>query len=312
MTAPPVTDPTSERPPEDQSDARHTTPLAGDGRWPGPSRDELLGQRARHRSTGELDDRAISIGGGDVGVPELPVLEDDVYLLEPDAMDSRSRRRTVLGTLHALALDTALAAGGDVVWIDTQGHATTRSLARIAPSERAFERVHVARAFTTHQHRTLVDQVGRWLRDGVDGPFGSPATDRPAVLVCPAVDALYRGGELPAGESQSLMMRVLAVAMGIARSHDIPVILTRTRADDYAVPVQRTATTIEVERTRFGPRFECEPLDFETLVYPVEDGLVQTTFAFWREILATRHETVASATDQPATGPTVTSTLEGG
>jgi hypothetical protein len=72
------------------------------------------------------------------------------------------------------------------------------------------------------------------------------------------------------------------------------VILTRTRADDYTAPVERTATTIEVERTRFGPRFDCEDLDFETLVYPVGDGLVQTTFAFWREVLIGTCESICN------------------
>jgi hypothetical protein len=207
-----MTDAAADTPHEDQSDDRRPAALAGDGRWPGPSREELLGQRARHWSTGELGEKVVSMGTGDVSVPELPILEDDVYLLEPDATGSRSRRQTVLGSLHALALDTALSVAGDMIWIDAQGHATTRSLARVAPSERALERVHVARAFTTHQHTTLIDQVGRWLRERTDSPYSSPATDRPAVLVCPSIDALYRAGELSDSESRSLLTRTLAVA----------------------------------------------------------------------------------------------------
>ena len=104
---------------------------------------------------------------GDHAVPELPTLKHDVYLLEPDIEGSRYRQQAVLNALHALALDTAFSAGGDVVWIDAQGHATAQTLSRVAPSKRALDRVHVARAFTTHQHYTLVEQVGRWLRGWV-------------------------------------------------------------------------------------------------------------------------------------------------
>jgi hypothetical protein len=40
-----------------------------------------------------------------------------------------------------------------------------------------------------------------------------------------------------------------------------------------------------------GPRFVGD--EFETLVYPVDDGAYyQTTFAYWREILETRAEAV--------------------
>jgi hypothetical protein len=254
----------------------------------------------------------VSTTAGDVPVPELPTLDDGVYLLEPDARGSRRRRGMVLSSLHALALDAALAAGGDVVWIDAQGHATTHTLARVAPSERALERVHVARAFTTHQHHTLVEQVGRWLRGEHDherpSPFGSPATDRPAVLVCPALDALYRAGEVRESDSQALLTRTLAVLRAAAREHDLPVLVTRTQADDYTAPIEVATTTIGLERTPFGPRFECDALDFETLVYPVVDGIVQTTFAFWREVLSTRHPGIASASErieQSAATPSV-------
>jgi len=212
-----------------------------------------------------------------------------VYLLESDVTGPRRRRKAVISSLHALALDTALTAGGDVVWIDAQGHATTHTLSRVAPSERALDRVHVARAFTTHQHHTLAEQVGRWLRGGPEGPFGRPDTNRPAVLVCPALDALYREGELRDSESRPLLVRVLAVIGAIARDHDISVLLTRTRDDDYTAPVDQMATIITLEQTKFGPHFECPDLAFETLVYPVDDGVVQTTFAFWRDVLGARH-----------------------
>jgi hypothetical protein len=176
------------------------------------------------------------------------------------------------------------------------------------------DRVHVARAFTTHQHYTLVEQVNRWLRQESESPFGTPATDRPAVLICPALDALYRAGELRESMSRELLTRTLAVVTAAARAHALPVVLTRTRDDAYTTPIEQAATTIAVERTAFGPRFECDALDFETLVYPADDGIVQTTFAFWRSVLESRHPDVVETTDtagRPA--PVMTAGLhEGG
>jgi hypothetical protein len=236
----------------------------------------------------------VTAGDSKVSIPELPALEDDVYLLEPDVTGKRRRRKAVLSSLHALALDTALSAGGDVVWIDAQGHATTHTLASIAPSEQALDRVHVVRAFTTHQHHTLVEQIHRWFRGAVEGPFGSPSTDRPAVLVCPALDALYRAGELNDSTSKELLIRALAVLTAVARDQNLPVLVTRTRDDDYAAPIGQAAISISLEQTKFGPRFQCDALEFETLVYPVDEGIVQTTFAFWREVLGARHPELAS------------------
>jgi hypothetical protein len=265
----------------------------------GPTRDELLGQRARKRSSASLSDAVFADDDGPVAVPELPTLEDGVYLLEPETDGSRSRRETVLTPLQGLALDTALSEGGDAVWVDAQGHATSHTLSSVAPSERALQRVHVARAFTTHQHHSLVDQVARWLRGEPAGPFGAPATDRPAVVVCPAVDALYRGGELPTRDAKRQLTRAVAQLSGLARYQGIPVVLTRTRADDFADPVAQASTTISVERTKFGPRFACPTLEFETLVYPGE-GTVQTTLAFWQQVLAERHpEAVTADTQAP-------------
>ena len=285
------------------ADSRRGGSSIGDPRWPASSREDLPGQRARQRSGGAVDDAATAVDVDDgLALPELPTLEDDLYLLEPDAGTARSRRDAVVGPLHALALDTALSAGGDVVWVDAGGHATTHAFARVAPAERALDRVHVARAFTTHQHYTLVEQIGRWLRDDGDSPFGAPATDRPAIVVAPALDALYRKGELRDADAGRLLSHSLATLAAIAREHDIPVVLTRSRDPGDTDPIEAAATTIALEETQFGPRFECDDLDFETLVYRVEEGVHQTTITYWAEILRARHPAVASDGSVGASG----------
>jgi hypothetical protein len=47
------------------------------------------------------------------------------------------------------------------------------------------------------------------------------------------------------------------------------------------------------EQTRFGPRFIGD--EFETLVYPIENGTVQTRLAFWQRVLQTRVSDTESA-----------------
>lgn len=266
----------------------------GDRRWTGTG--AHLGHRATQRSPGSMHETVVTTTAGDrMAVPELPSLEPDCYLLEPDAVGDRARREALLTSLHGLALDEALASGGDVLWIDAQGHATTHALARVAPGDRALERVHVARAFTTHQHHTLVERLARWLRGDDDSPYGVPSTDRPAVVVCPALDLLYRDGELRTGTAKRLLVRAVAALAGIARDHDVPVVATRSATTAFTRPVDAATTTITLEQTTFGPRFECDALDFETVVYETDDDLVQTTFAFWRRVLAERHPDASRA-----------------
>jgi hypothetical protein len=66
------------------------------------------------------------------------------------------------------------------------------------------------------------------------------------------------------------------------------VLVTRAQRDDFTVPVATAADHhLECEQTRMGPRVVGE--DFETLVYPVDDGAYyQTTFVYWRQLLKAR------------------------
>ena len=207
--------------------------------------------------------------------PELPTLDPGVQLLDVRA----DGRAGATEPLAALTVDHLLTAGGTACWVDSGGHARTGPLSRLAPSPRLLDRVRVARGFTAHQHAELV----RRLADEV--------ADETALLVTPALDARYREDE--AANGRDLLLRSLARLARLAREHDLPVLVTRARADAFAAPIQTAAErTIACEHTEFGPRFETD--GFETLVYPGEDGTVQTTLAFWRSVLAARHDVVAA------------------
>lgn len=270
-----------------------------DSRRLGPSPDDLLGSHADDRRTA---DGSPVVGDGELDTEpptaELPELDAEIYRLDPDAETPRERRQAVLTALDTLAVDTALREGGDVVWIDAQGYATTQTLARVAPTDRVLDRVHVARAFTAHQHHTLVAQLARWFDDAAASPFGDPATDRPAVVVAPALDALYRASDRPEAACHRLFVRAVALLRRVVRAFDVPVLTTRATAGEFTEPLAAASTPIGVERTAFGPRFHGDEVAFETLAYPGGDGTVQTTLAFWRELLRARH---AEATESDPT-----------
>ncbi|WP_254538402.1 hypothetical protein [Halomarina litorea] len=212
--------------------------------------------------------------------PELPSLRPGVRLLE--APDSSRRQST--SVVQALVLDHLLLNSGYVEWVDAGGHASAQPIARLVPSERFLERITVARAFTLHQHASLVER----LADRV--------SKQTALVVCPALDRPYRE-ECRDEEAEALLLRAVARLSSMARSHDIPVLVTRTRSDEFADPIATAATEcISYEETRYGPRFAGE--GFETLVYPVGHGLLQTTIAFWQQMLSDRRPLYAESSQR--------------
>ena len=71
----------------------------------------------------------------------LPSLCDGITLL--DVEGGRG-----VPILQSLVLDHLLLHDGPAFWVDANGHATTTTLAQIAPSQRLLNRIHVARGFT--------------------------------------------------------------------------------------------------------------------------------------------------------------------
>ena len=214
-------------------------------------------------------------------------------------------------------LDHLLLSDGPAFWVDAHGHATTTSLARLTPSQRLLDRIHVARGFTAYQHygalcdlptavnqfvqqATAADAVATRRKRQNHEQETSPHT--PSLIVAPALDAQYRGDDTLGGEhARTLQARGLARLSTYARGYDVPVLVTRTTDDDFTAPIQTTANQhLCCEQTSMGPRFVGD--EFETLVYPVDGGTYyQTTFAYWRKMLGARADQVGL---QPASLPT--------
>jgi len=127
----------------------------------------------------------------------------------------------------------------------------------------------------------------------------SPHT--PALIVAPAIDAQYRAGDtLGETHAKTLQARTLARLATFAEGYDIPVLVTRNERNEFTEPVATVADhRLECKQTRMGPRVVGE--DFETLVYPVDDGAYyQTTFAYWQQLLAARATQVGVEPTTPA------------
>lgn len=200
-------------------------------------------------------------------IPDLPALDPGIQLLEVDGK--------VTGPLHTLVVDHAAMHRGPTYWVDAHGYARTHSLAQVAPEPRLLDRIQVARGFTPFQHYSLIES----LVETVD-------TDT-SLLVLPALDGMYRDEALRQDERCDMLVRVIANLAGVARDYDLPVLVTRTQCDDLTAPIEAAAVeTIQCKQTRMGPRFIAN--EFETLVYPVGNGQVQTTLAFWENVLIAR------------------------
>jgi hypothetical protein len=218
-------------------------------------------------------------------------------------------------------LDHLLLHDGPAFWVDANGHATTTTLSRIAPSQRLLERIHVARGFTAYQHYGAVCDLPAAVNQSIQNtaPDGSPrrrqsrsgeedtSPHTPSLIVAPAIDAQYRADEtLGETHADTLQARTLVRLTTYADGYDIPVLVTRTERDDFTAPVATAADHhLECEYTRMGPRVVGE--DFETLLYPVEDGAYyQTTLTYWRQLLDARATQVGiePTTTSPSTPTT--------
>jgi len=207
-------------------------------------------------------------------IPELPSLEAGITLLAADG-DPRL-------PLQTLMVDHLLLESGRAAWVGTGRYCTTDTLAEVAPDRRVLDRIDMARGFTPYQHTVLI----RSLEAQIDAST--------AVIVLPDIDARYRD-DVQGGDGQQMLVRALAQLAAVARQHDLPILCTRQQADAFAAPVEAAAaSTLAVRETPMGPRFVGE--EFETLVYDLDGDWVQTTLAFWQEVLQARQPIHDTAT----------------
>lgn len=219
----------------------------------------------------------------------FPTLEQGLVLL--DTGDTRA-----VPILHSMVVDHLLLNRGPAFWVDANGHATTTTLAQIAPSRRLLDRIHVARGFTAYQHYAAVADISSantQCEHAATEPIAENTAGRPSaapsLIIAPTLDANYRSEDsLPAEDAATLQARTLAQLSAYAADYEIPVLVTRSSADDVTTPIATAADQhIECEQTDLGPRFVGD--DFETQVYPVAGGRqYQTTLAYWQQLLAAR------------------------
>lgn len=223
-------------------------------------------------------------------IPDIPELEPGLQLLE---VEEGGRDPT---PLQSVVLDHLLLGQHDsrAIWVDALDYVRTDRLATLAPRQSILDQIHVARGFTAYQHASLIDSLYSHLcgADTADQKATAPGIQGAdhgnlSVVVAPALDGLYRADDVREQTAEDLLLRNVARLSRIARDKDIPVVVTRARADDFSAPIEQAAEqTIHCRKTEQGIWFGAQ--DAETLVYPVEGGYLQTTLAYWEEILQAR------------------------
>jgi len=197
--------------------------------------------------------------------------------------------------VQALLLDRVLDTDGPAFWVDGANRANTSRLRELAPADRVLDRIEVARGFTAHQHTSLLDRLSGRLSARVS----------PSVVVATGLDGMYRAADVDDDTAGQLFIRAIASVARVARVHDTPVLVTRCRDDEFSMPLRRAAKAhLQCRKTPFGPRFEDADGDTETLVYHADDDWLQTTLAYWREVLEHRARMYEGATvDRAAATP---------
>lgn len=198
------------------------------------------------------------------------------------------------GAIHHLAVATVRRTDGPAYWVDARNTASTYALYEHAAADRVLERLHLARAFTAYQHRTLVDRVL------------NRANRETGCLVAPNVAALYRDEDVPDHEAEPLFDAAMATLADVAETVEGPVLVTDSGPDDALADTLRAHANAEIrcERTDLGYRYEGP--DFETDVY-WGAGFWQTTIPYWVALLGT----VDEEPDRALTGPALRQVVEG-
>lgn len=183
---------------------------------------------------------------------------------------------------------------GQAYWVDGANRANKTRLRELAPADRVLDRIDIARGFTAHQHTSLLGRLGGRL----------DSHDQPSVVVTTGLDGVYRGADIESELATQMFIRAIASIARIARVHNVPVVVTRCHDDDFSRPLQRAAKThLQCRATPCGPRFEDTTGDVETLVYHTGDGWMQTTLAYWQEVLEHRARMHEATTLERAVGP---------
>ena len=218
---------------------------------------------------------------------DLPELTPGVTLVDVD--DDLG-----VAPVQALLLDQVLGGDGPAFWVDGANRANTTRLRELAPGDHVLDRIEVARGFTAHQHTSLLDRLAGRL----------DARGTPSTVVATGLDGMYRGADIADELAEQMFIRAIASLARVARVHGVPVIVTRSHEDGFSRPLRRAATAhLQCRSTPFGPQYEDAVGDKKTLVYHTDDGWMQTTLAYWREVLEHRARMHDSSSLEHTPGP---------
>lgn len=187
------------------------------------------------------------------GVKRFPELEPGINLVKGGSE-----------VVESLISRTLYSRGGECVWIDSANNARTGFIS----SEGLDREVKVARAFTAHQHLSLVEKAE------------AETGDKTSILALPSMNYLYEKPEIADYEKEEMFSQTVAKIAEISKRLEIPAVVTPSDGNLNWVMEAVASQIIEVQNTSQGYRVKSD--SFVPEAYP--DGKAfQTTVSHWVE-----------------------------
>ncbi|MFB6187043.1 MAG: hypothetical protein ABEI86_09290, partial [Halobacteriaceae archaeon] len=138
-------------------------------RTPGSDRSEQTMTVNQPTRSGDVNQGSLSATAEQSADPLLPTLDDGITLLDIEGTRG-------VPIIQSLVLDHLMFQEGPAFWIDSNGYATTTSLARLSPSQQLLDRIHVARGFTIYQHFGVLCDLPTAINQHIRQTLGSDTT----------------------------------------------------------------------------------------------------------------------------------------
>lgn len=161
-------------------------------------------------------------------------------------------------------------------WIDSKERASTTTMNRIIPDPDILKRIKVARAFTPHQHYTLIQKLRQKINYG------------DALVVVPETNWHYR--DQKTGPKKRMIKQEINTLQELTNKYNVPILLSLhkdTTQQTKQLYQKISHRIIRHERTRMGPKFSTD--NYNTYFYPA-NGYIQTTIDFWTHLLKQIHQ----------------------
>lgn len=158
--------------------------------------------------------------------------------------------------------------GSKAIWVDAGDNASTYKLSNHLDRE-SMDRVKIGRAFTPHQHYSLVMRLENLLDKDTE------------VLLLPEITSLYTEGQVREWESEKLFQEIWEELGRLKQVYNLKIVVSVGKSSLLDFRVRQGADKlIEAGETSQGRRYSSQ--DYSQRAYATMEGF-QTTLFYWRD-----------------------------